>query len=50
MAAASFAPVLEYPELAVRTLLDGAHAHAHVVALGFARAVAVELDAHDRLR
>ena len=50
LAAATFAPVLEDPELAVGALLDRAHAHAHVVALGFTRAVAVELDANDRLR
>src|SRR5688572_4861349 len=50
LAAAALATVLEDPKLAVRGLLDGAHAHAHLVTLGFTRAVAVELDADDRLR
>jgi hypothetical protein len=40
------APVLEHPDRTVRALGHGAHAPAHVVARGFTRRLAIELDAN----
>src|SRR3546814_3892776 len=42
--------ILEQPDRPVRALFDGAYARAHVEALRLARAVAVELHPHQRLR
>src|SRR3546814_15104025 len=42
--------ILEQPDRPVRALFDGAYVRAHVEALRLARAVAVELHPHQRLR
>ena len=48
--AGAAALVLEHPDRAVRSLCDAANSLAHPETLGFSSGLAVDLNAHERLR